>query len=159
MSGHPEGAGRAPLDRRDFIRSLGAGWVGLLVSGTAGLGAGCAGLSTAPYRMQDGVLLVEDESLEPVGMALLDNPEGGRPILLARLASGEFSAVLTRCPREGCRVDPEDERIVCPCGGSTFSLTGRVLSGPAEEDLVSYPVTRRGDGTLAVAWSPRSAGR
>lgn len=98
--------------------------------------------------------MVNPTSLGEAGLALLRNPEGGLPILLVRLESGAHSAVLTRCTHRGCQTEPVADRLVCPCHGSEYTLTGRLLEGPAEADLVRYAVHREDDGTLVVAWRP-----
>jgi cytochrome b6-f complex iron-sulfur subunit len=61
---------------------------------------------------------------------------------LVRLADGGFLALSRICTHLGCSVpwDEEKERFVCPCHGSTFSLTGEVLSAPAPRPLDFFPV-------------------
>lgn len=46
--------------------------------------------------------------------------------------------VLSRkCPHLGCTLqkDPQENKIVCPCHGSTFTMQGRFLHGPAKKDM------------------------
>lgn len=61
---------------------------------------------------------------------------------LACLADGSFLALSRTCTHLGCSVpwDAEKNRFVCPCHGSTFSMTGEVLSSPAPRPLDFYPV-------------------
>jgi len=61
---------------------------------------------------------------------------------LACLADGSFLALSRTCTHLGCSVpwDEEKNRFVCPCHGSTFSLTGEVLTAPAPRPLDIYPV-------------------
>ncbi|MBU2643964.1 Rieske (2Fe-2S) protein [bacterium] len=41
-----------------------------------------------------------------------------------------------RCPHLGCQINRfENERLICPCHGSQFSMAGKVLEGPAVRDL------------------------
>jgi Rieske Fe-S protein len=41
------------------------------------------------------------------------------------------------CRHAACQVRYEDaHRFVCPCHGAEYDLEGRVLKGPAKEDLV-----------------------
>ena len=46
-------------------------------------------------------------------------------------------ALFRRCPHLGCPVtyDPREEKFVCPCHQSQFTLNGRYLAGPAKKDL------------------------
>ena len=61
---------------------------------------------------------------------------------LACLADGSFLALSRTCTHLGCSVpwDEEKSQFVCPCHGSTFNLTGEVLTAPAPRPLDTYPV-------------------
>jgi cytochrome b6-f complex iron-sulfur subunit len=61
---------------------------------------------------------------------------------LACLADGSFLALSRTCTHLGCSVpwDAEKNRFICPCHGSTFSMTGEVLTAPAPRPLDIYPV-------------------
>jgi len=41
------------------------------------------------------------------------------------------------CTHMGCLVkyDKDSQKLICPCHNSEFSLTGKVLTGPAKNDL------------------------
>jgi len=45
------------------------------------------------------------------------------------------------CPHAGCKVDwqKDNSKFVCPCHGSEFDPSGKVISGPAARNLTSYP--------------------
>lgn len=45
--------------------------------------------------------------------------------------------VVPNCTYEGCIVNwsEEEKAWICPCCGSKFSFEGKVLQGPATEDL------------------------
>ena len=61
---------------------------------------------------------------------------------LACLADGGFLALSRICTHLGCSVpwDEEKNQFICPCHGSTFNLTGEVLTAPAPRPLDTYPV-------------------
>ena len=61
---------------------------------------------------------------------------------VACLADGYFLALSRTCTHLGCSVpwDEEKNQFVCPCHGSTFTLTGEVLTAPAPRPLDTYPV-------------------
>jgi len=61
---------------------------------------------------------------------------------LACLADGSFLALSRTCTHLGCSVpwDAEKNQFVCPCHGSTFSMSGEVLTAPAPRPLDIYPV-------------------
>lgn len=62
---------------------------------------------------------------------------------LCRLEDGGFLALSRQCTHLGCTVPWDDEAKVfrCPCHGSTFDITGSVVTSPAPRALDLYPVT------------------
>ncbi len=50
---------------------------------------------------------------------------------------GNIFALSTRCPHLGCQLEwnPDEKTWDCPCHGSRFDHTGRLLNNPAEADL------------------------
>jgi Rieske Fe-S protein len=70
-----------------------------------------------------------------------------RRILVLSAPDG-FAAVSAVCTHLGCTVRLDEGRgFVCPCHGSRYDLTGRVLDGPAPRPLAWYglSLSRRGD--------------
>ena len=133
------------ISRRVFVRRLpvlGGGIAGGLhaLSLTA-----CA---ATPYVRPAPVAKGLSVPLGAVGAGegvLVQSPEMERPVYLRREeSSGEWVALLASCTHRGCQPDPVGERLVCPCHGSEFSLTGEVLEGPADRPLPRYPVSREG---------------
>jgi len=61
---------------------------------------------------------------------------------LACLEDGSFLAISRICTHLGCSVPwvEEQQKFICPCHGSSFSLTGEVLSAPASRPLDTFPV-------------------
>lgn len=61
---------------------------------------------------------------------------------LACLEDGSFLAISRTCTHLGCSIpwDEEQGKFVCPCHGSTFSMTGEVLTAPAPRPLDTFPV-------------------
>lgn len=51
--------------------------------------------------------------------------------------SGRIHAVDVRCPHLGCQLEwnPDERSWDCPCHGSRFDYFGRLISGPAQEDI------------------------
>ena len=61
---------------------------------------------------------------------------------LSCLTDGSLLALSRTCTHLGCSVpwDKEKNKFICPCHGSTFNLTGEVLTAPAPRPLDIYPV-------------------
>jgi cytochrome b6-f complex iron-sulfur subunit len=62
---------------------------------------------------------------------------------LARLEDGGFLALSRTCTHLGCSVPwiEKEMKFACPCHGSTFDITGKVIDAPAPRALDLYPIT------------------
>jgi len=61
--------------------------------------------------------------------------ESGSPVSLYRLDDGRYVAALLECTHRGCELNVGGGIYTCPCHGSEVTIEGKVLEGPAEEDL------------------------
>jgi cytochrome b6-f complex iron-sulfur subunit len=61
---------------------------------------------------------------------------------LCRMGDGGFIALSSICTHLGCTVpwDDKEKRFICPCHGSSFDITGAVITSPAPRPLDMYPV-------------------
>ena len=59
---------------------------------------------------------------------------------LCRLEDGGFLAISRKCTHLGCTVPwlDKEKRFACPCHGSSFDITGAVISPPAPRALDLY---------------------
>lgn len=138
----------AALPRRDFVRKLPVLTAGLAGAVSSVTLSGCAGTPYLAPTPRPGGLSLSIEALGPEGAAFLQTPDMERPIYLHRDEAGTWVAVLASCTHQGCQPEPIAQRLVCPCHGSEFSLTGEVLQGPADRALIRYDVTQDGDRLL-----------
>ncbi len=135
-----------PVERRDFL-GLAAAWsfFGTIVA--ALLGA---------LKLPIPAVFPETDSRFPIGKPedfSAENP----PIHIPRRRVWVFTdangiaAVSTVCPHLGCLARrEEDHSFICPCHGSRFDPTGKVVSGPAPRGLMWVEVTLSPDGRLIV---------
>ncbi|MBW2260603.1 MAG: Rieske (2Fe-2S) protein [Deltaproteobacteria bacterium] len=74
-----------------------------------------------------------------------------KKILFIRTSEDRIAALNPECTHQKCAVQYKKKwgEIRCSCHGSKFTTSGKVLSGPAEKDLKSYPTTIE-DGKLIV---------
>ena len=61
------------------------------------------------------------------------------PICIYKKAD-EYFAVYMQCSHQGCELNPNKTSLVCPCHGSEFSTSGKVLNPPADKDLKQFKV-------------------
>ena len=138
--------GTAALDRRDFVTTC----VCLLAGG---LVSACASLAARPVPVTNGrvrLALADHPELARADGALKILPHGAtNPVYVLRLEGGEFAALSPICTHQGCTVDVQGPRLVCPCHGSTYGRDGTVLRGPAQRALTRYGVSVS-DGVLVI---------
>jgi len=98
-------------------------------------------LTTVNGNISGNAVVVQIDSSSPlaaVGGAAMVRSSGGA-FLVARTAQESFSALTTICTHETCTITGFDStNYVCPCHGSKFSTTGRVVNGPANAPLRSF---------------------
>jgi cytochrome b6-f complex iron-sulfur subunit len=142
------------VDRRKFLQWFGIGWVISIVSGAI---AACTNTSsnntetpakTPSEGRSDGFLQVGTvEDLNKKGQ-LSDN-SSANPILVVRDPNDaeKIVAVNPTCTHQGCTVDwkADKKQSICSCHGSTFGVTGEVITGPASKALKQYEIKREGD--------------
>ncbi len=73
------------------------------------------------------------------------------PVVVIRLANGQFKAFSARCTHLGCVVQfkgGDDPHFACNCHGSQFDINGRNIAGPAPRPLPPYRVSLNKDSLL-----------
>ena len=124
--------------RREFCRQCSV--AGLAALGGAVLGA-CGG----------GIQVSIDTAsplASPGSAALVQSPLG--TVLVSRTGTDTFTAVTATCTHESCTITGfADSSYVCPCHGSRFDTSGRVLNGPASRALRQYQA-QFANGVLTV---------
>jgi Rieske Fe-S protein len=139
------------LDRREFVATCACLLAGGLISA-------CASLAARPVPVTDGrirLTLAEHPELTRPDGALKILPEGAtNPLYVLRLDDGRFAVISPICTHQGCTVDIQGPRLVCPCHGSTYDREGRVLRGPAERSLGQF-TAGVSDGVLVIDQATR----
>ena len=69
-----------------------------------------------------------------------------QPVMVTRVSQTQVAAFSTKCTHLGCEVGLPSASglITCPCHGSTYSIEGHVLGGPAQSNLPVYAATLSG---------------
>jgi cytochrome b6-f complex iron-sulfur subunit len=62
---------------------------------------------------------------------------------LCRMEDGGFIALSSKCTHLGCIVpwNDKEKRFACPCHGSSFDITGSVITSPAPRPLDMFPIS------------------
>ncbi|HEX3102140.1 MAG TPA: Rieske (2Fe-2S) protein [Pyrinomonadaceae bacterium] len=125
--------------RREFLvkSALIAGGLVLTVTGAAKA-------SSLFSRFEDVVVPIDDKSpLKKVGGSAIVDSTAGK-IIIVRTGDASFVAFSAVCTHKRGIVEYNagDKRFTCPKHGSSFDgATGKVIDGPADQPLPSYPAT------------------
>lgn len=96
---------------------------------------------------------IPEASMNQVDAGTVDDPElaekgykivrfGARPVILLRVADGEYRAFSATCTHLDCIVEyqKKERRIFCNCHGGEYDLNGRNVAGPPPRPLERYEV-------------------
>lgn len=133
------------VERRDFL-GLAATWSFFGTIGAALIGA---------LKLPLPTVFPETDSRFPIGKP--DDFPAGKAVHMPSRRLWVFSdqegiaAVSTVCPHLGCLVlRAENGDYICPCHGSKFDATGKVLAGPPPRGLLWVEISLGPDGRLIV---------
>ena len=63
------------------------------------------------------------------------------PIYLFRESDNEYNALWMKCSHQGSELRASGDHLHCPSHGSEFDRKGKVVQGPAENPLRSFPTS------------------
>jgi Rieske Fe-S protein len=150
-------AGLVTVAGAGTLAACGSGGAGSSATATASAPAGAAPSSSgaspnasasggAGTGAADAIVKLADV---PVGGAVAATAPSGA-LVVAQPTAGQVVAYSAICPHAGCKVAPAGAQLRCPCHGSTFELaTGKVLRGPAKENLAPVAVKVSGQDVVA----------
>jgi cytochrome b6-f complex iron-sulfur subunit len=142
-------AGLAALGGVTILQACGGG--GGPTSANVG-GFGAASLPSVNGSVAGGGIQVTIDANSPLAstgsVAFVQSSAGS--VLVARTGADSFSAVTATCTHQGCLITGHNgSTYVCPCHGSQFDTSGRVLSGPAQRSLQQFN-TQFSNGVLTI---------
>ena len=126
--------------RRDFMKKCGLISTGLIYGGGFLMLEGCASVSYLPFNEENNLLVINKSHFIKEKYGLIGFKNLPAPIYITKLNDDSYSAVLLECTHNRCEVSPAGNLLICPCHGSEFSNTGKVLQPPAERDLYSFKI-------------------
>ncbi|TAL60245.1 MAG: hypothetical protein EPN85_07610 [Bacteroidetes bacterium] len=122
------------MERREFIKNTAAfcGVISLLSL------EGCTTYHAVSGEFENGKLKIKKADFLQNNWILVRSERVSAPLCLSKNEKEKYTAVLMECTHKQCEVRPAGTIIVCPCHGSEFSFTGKVLKEPADKDLQMY---------------------
>jgi cytochrome b6-f complex iron-sulfur subunit len=136
------------LDRRTFLGTSAAALAGASLQG-------CASFVATPVTPENGVIRLPIRNypqLEQPGGYLRIRPGGEATLYVLALDDGGFAVLSPICTHLQCTVNVDGSQLLCPCHGSTYDRTGRVLRGPAERPLQRFDARLGADGMLVITY-------
>ncbi len=152
--------------RREFCQQVcqaaSVAALGVLLPGCGGggnpvgpSGGSFTALPVISSAISNGTITLNIDSASPLnavgGAALVS--ASGRAFLVAQPTQNTFAALTAICTHQTCTITGfRSPDYVCPCHGSTFTLNGQVVGGPAPRGLSSFGTTfSNGVLTISVA--------
>jgi cytochrome b6-f complex iron-sulfur subunit len=138
--------------RREFcLHACQAASLAVFGSALSALLAGCGSdnpvdasggnIATIPASIVNGTITLAIDANSPlaaVGSAALVQA-ANNSLLVARTAQDSFTALTAVCTHQGCTITGYNNQIyTCPCHGSQFNTSGRVVRGPATSALRTF---------------------
>jgi cytochrome b6-f complex iron-sulfur subunit len=135
------------MERRKFIKNC--CYSAVTLSFTGGILQACGSIYYATNTSSNNKLSIAKTEFWNVQK----NKKVERKFILTKTASSDFpiciyktdkenyTASLLKCTHRGCELNVGGGVYTCPCHGSEFSTTGKVLEGPAEQNLKTFKVT------------------
>jgi len=127
------------MNRRYFTKKCGK----FCLSTTIGMAfiQSCQTIARIPYTIQDNKIIVKKTDCEGRKIVIVETDKLPSSIYLNLNDKSNYIALLMQCTHQYCDVIPSGEILHCPCHGSEFSNTGKVLESPATENLQQFKVT------------------
>lgn len=137
---------KSELSRRDFIKLSTRTLLGL--GAVLGLGGLIRYFSYEPDQGPPAVFDLGDAGSFPIGSRTI---RGEVPAVIIN-QDGVFEAYSLTCTHLGCTIEKDKESIgfICPCHGSAFDETGKVINGPAQDPLKALHVEITGENKMIV---------
>ncbi|MEQ8363030.1 MAG: Rieske (2Fe-2S) protein [Cyclobacteriaceae bacterium] len=134
------------MKRNEFIKTCGS--ICLSTSAISLLLQSCGSIHYASHTLEVNTIklnrseFVELKNEQTNQRSFVIIKEEALPFPIVVYENGDqATALLMQCTHQGCEVNPNAYSLVCPCHGSEFDTTGKVISPPAEEPLKKYKVT------------------
>ena len=135
--------------RRDFLKSTtGAAVACVAGAALASYLESCTSVKYISAAEKDGKVLVSKAEFSEQTFVVVKTSASPYPVYLTKITqqnpetgNENYMALLMQCTHKQCEIKPAGTVLYCPCHGSEFSSTGKVLKEPASADLQRFIVT------------------
>ena len=131
-------------DRRKFIKGSLSVAACCCIGGLSIL-SGCSNVIYLSGKEEGNTLTINKIDFADQQYVVVNTTKLPSPVYLKKNSEEKYKAYLMHCTHKGCTVKPAGNIMVCPCHGAEFSSEGKVLNGPAQDNLMEYVVTTKGD--------------
>lgn len=132
------------MERKQFVIKCGAACLG--ISGLTAFLQSCGSTHVAKSSINNNILTVsKDEFIgpgksKPRSFIILRPDKLKFPIVVYQRSDNNYSAFLLRCTHQSNELTVNGDILTCSAHGSEFDKKGTVIKGPAEKNLLSFPV-------------------
>ncbi len=142
------------ISRKEFLKKtalLSGGLIFLPVIGNL-TGCSASGELSRVTVSTEGVIKynISGRLKNPGDGEMLELDNTGSKIILINKDGKIFTALNPICTHRGCELIKRKDFLDCPCHGSEFDLSGKVLKGPADESLTSFRTEFDGKNTVSI---------
>jgi len=136
------------IGRKEFIKTS-CSLIGLGV--LAGIAESCSSYKVFKTKLIAGTIAIPLSEFAMEEVRIVRTPGVGYDILVRKMGSNSFTALLLRCTHQDWDLQVGKNQINCTYHGSVFDWMGNVKTGPASTRLRSLP-TRVENETLLLTF-------
>ena len=127
------------MNRRNFTKNCGKLCFSAMLGGA--FLQSCQVIQRVPNVLKGNQLIVNKSDCGDAKIVIIETEKLPSSIYLNMSDEENYIALFMQCTHLQCDVIPSGNILHCPCHGSEFSSTGKVLESPATEDLQQFKVT------------------
>ncbi|NQY12086.1 MAG: Rieske (2Fe-2S) protein [Flavobacteriales bacterium] len=139
------------LSRRKFVKQLGSATALCCMGGAmAVLGTSCTPVFYATTVQEGNKLLIKKFEVLDKPFFVVKIKDANAPLYVIKRENGSYDGIVMLCTHKRCELKATGTYLTCPCHGSEFSNEGKVLKGPAKNNLKHYKVTSNEENIIIL---------
>lgn len=134
--------------RREFVKGMAGATTALCCGvGVTSFFESCASVAQIQLPIIDSSIRLETSAFQDKSYVVINNTRLPAPIHILK-EDDTYQASLMLCTHRQCELNVTGTFLTCPCHGSEFSNKGKLLKGPADQDLKHFKL--RTEGTTII---------